>query len=228
MEFSLFLNTRGRLTELINLLDSIVETTYDISNIEILINVDMDDVETCEGVQELLNIYPVRIFIIQRPANLHKALNSLAKLTTGNFLFVLNDDVVFLTHGWDKIILEETKYIRDDIYYIGCNDTSMDKGGNKEYSSFPILSRAAYETLGHFISDKLVGLGGDVYLYRIFKEISRIKKVPVLLNHTRHNTYEKVINPDKTAQNMRINSQNNYIDCFTMDISEEIEKLQNK
>ncbi len=228
IEFSLFLNSRGRPKELLSLLDSIYNTCHDITQIEILINIDLDDMENQEEVMEkiLEKNYPVTIFLIERPKNLHTALNSLAEMTAGNYLFVLNDDVVFLTENWDKIILDETQSIKNEVYYIHTTDTSMDKGNGGYYSSFPILTRAAYEKLGYFMDERLVGLGADVCLYRVFNEVGRIKKVDIVLDHIYHNTYERVVNPDKTAIDMRRNTANNYIDCFTMDITEEVKRLR--
>ncbi len=227
IEFSLFLNSRGRLNDLINLLNSIVKTTHDISQIELLINFDIDDEESCEVVQDLLKQYPfVRIFLINRPTNLHVAINSLASQSVGNFLFVLNDDILFLTPVWDQIILEEAESIKGDIMYLGTQDTSMDKNGN--YSSFPILTRKAYEALGFFMSTNFVGLGGDVHLYRIFEAVNRVKRVPIMLDHTRHNEYSKVVNPDKTAYEMRQATYIDNVDPYTIDISKDVKKLEDK
>ena len=228
IEFSLFLNSRGRPKELLSLLDSIYNTCHDITQIEILINLDLDDIESQEA---LLKDYTVKqslfskIFLIERPTNLHKAMNELVKRAKGNYLFVLNDDVVFLTDNWDKIILDETQSIKNEVYYIHTTDTSMDKGNGGYYSSFPILTRKAYEKLGYFMDERLVGLGADVCLYRVFNEIGKVKKVDIILDHIYHNTYERVVNPDLTASEMRKNTYSNYIDCFTMDISEEVRRL---
>ena len=46
MDISLFLNTRNRVGLLKDLLDSIVDTTFAINNIELLITADDDDAET--------------------------------------------------------------------------------------------------------------------------------------------------------------------------------------
>tara|TARA_R110002020_G_scaffold396226_2_gene606208 strand:+ start:4125 stop:4616 length:492 start_codon:yes stop_codon:yes gene_type:complete len=155
-------------------------------------------------------------------------MNDLAEQSTGDFLFVLNDDVEFLTPSWDEIISSKLRSIaaKDNIYYIGIHDTSIDKPENKQYSSFPALTREAYKALGYFMSEDFVGLGADVHLWRIFNYVNRIIDMPeVVLDHVRHNTLEKVISPDGVATHMRENTRLNPVDEWNVDISQEVGRL---
>ena len=42
-----------------------------------------------------------------------------------------------------------------------------------------------------------------------------------------HNTILRVLTPDKTAYEMRQNTQHNYVDPFTLDISPDVKRLSN-
>ena len=156
-------------------------------------------------------------------------MNSLADQSSGDILFVLNDDVEFMSDNWDILTisnLEKMTNAQDNIYYLATKDTSVDKTTGKNYASFPMLTREAYTTLGYFMSEKFVGLGGDVHLWRIFDTVNRvIDNSEVVLDHVRHNTLEKVISPDRVAFQMRENTQLNYVDGWSVDISQEVKKI---
>ena len=44
----------------------------------------------------------------------------------------------------------------------------------------------------------------------------------------RHNTLEKVISPDRVANQMRENTKLNYVDGWSVDISEEVGRINAK
>ena len=223
MKFSLFLNTRQRPPLLENLLRSIDRTFSYTNDIEILLGIDDDDTETKNFLAHLdfflndINLCSkIDYYSAERPTNLHTKMNALAAQTCGDILFVLNDDVEFLSMNWDIVTvgqLENIKNIKDNIYYLAVEDTSIDKTTGKNYASFPMLTREAYNALGYFMSEKFVGLGGDVHLWRIFNSVNRvINNYEVILDHVRHNALEKVISPDIVALKMRENTKLNYVD----------------
>ena len=239
MKFSLFLNTRHRVGLLCDLLQSIERTAENPEDIEILLGIDRDDYETINFMDHLDMVVShldlrdnVFSYSDNRPTNLHVKMNFLASQSTGDYLFVLNDDVQFVTPEWDRLIAERIrKEARepDNIYYVGVTDTSIDKDLEKDYASFPILTREAYETLGYFMSEKFVGLGADVHLWRIFNDVDRCVYVPeVVLDHVRHNTLDKVLDPDPVAQQMRANTYANPVDSWGIDISDDTERINEK
>jgi hypothetical protein len=220
---SIFFNSRGRVLHLRSLLNSIEMTAANPCNIEVLVQIDEDDEESIAFFNEEGDYsFILRFFIGDRPKNLHTSINNLAKNTHGDFLFVLNDDTQFTTYGWDNSF----KHIDSkDIWYLRTKDNSCDKVYDKLYSSFPILTRGAYEALGYFMSEKFVGLGADAHLWRLFSAVGRVKETDVNIDHIFHRTVEDVMNPDNTAQHMRNNTWSNNIDPWTLDISNEIEQL---
>ena len=228
IDYSLFLNTRGRVSLLSNLLDSIVNTTYDINQLELLITIDNDDTESIEFLQSFNKIPNIKLIIEPRPSNLHTNINNMAAQSIGDFLFVLNDDVVFLTKYWDKIIKDFYQDRKNDIYYLATIDTSIDKTKNVRYPSFPILTRKAYNTLGYFMSEKFVSHGGDVHLWRIFNSVDRILKTPIILDHVMHDSQHHIeqMRKEKTAKEAIEMTFNNFVNCWDEDITAETQLIQ--
>ena len=150
-------------------------------------------------------------------------------ISIGEYIFILNDDVVFLTKDWDKIAYEklESAKTKDGILYGKTYDTSVDRPPGGEYSSFPVVSRSAFNTLGFVMHNDFVGLGGDSAIFRVYRAINRVVDLTdIQLDHTLHNEISKVLIPDLTAYHMRLNSAKNLVDPTTLDVSKDIEKLQ--
>ena len=236
MNFSIILNTRGRVELLNNLLKSIHAKTQDISKVEILIWCDYDDLETIQYSTSdaflQFNNENIKICIGHRNKNLSVPTNYLAKLARGKYVFILNDDVEILTEHWDEIVLSSIRNfkishsINDDIIYGYTHDTSVDKVADKQYSSFFIISKQAIDVVGFLIYSNFYGLGGDSSIYRLYNSINRVVDVGIALDHIYHNSIDKVMNPDLTAREMRNNSSLNYVDPFTINIENESMLLQ--
>ena len=102
---SLFFNTRKRIGLLNNLLSSIYNTVQSADNIEVFVTVDNDDSESKEFLDSL-NFPNLNVRSIEKPSNLHTSINEMAEMASGDFLFVLNDDVIFRTFHWDRKIID--------------------------------------------------------------------------------------------------------------------------
>jgi len=226
---SLFFNTRKRVGMLANLLNSIVNTTADLEQVEILITADNDDEQTVDLLQQYKSkgIFPnLHLTIGDKPSNLHTSINRMASNAKGDFLFVLNDDVILRTYGWDKIISESCD--PSEIMYLSTMDTSIDKTKHGRYASFPVLTRAAYESLGYFMSERFVGHGGDVHLWRIFNELDRTKYIPVFLDHVLHSNSSGLesIQNEETASNLIEATFKTFVNCWDEDITEDVSKVE--
>ena len=220
---SIFLNSRRRVGLLSGLLKSIKETVSDHSNVEVLVRIDNDDTESLSLAQLNLDLgFNITFITRDKPVNLHSSMNELARLSRGDFLFVLNDDTKLINKNWD---LELSNVDFNKPYYISTEDNSVDKLVGKEYASFPILTRAAYNALGYFMSEKFVGLGADVHLWRVFNEAKMVQKSNIFVDHILHRTVQDVISPDDTAAHMRENTRMNFVDPWIIDIGEDVEKI---
>jgi len=226
-KFTIILNSRGRFLYLENLLNSIKNTTSNLSDIEVLISCDSDDDSTGVFWQNNYSQWPwASCEFIDRERNLHIRLNNLALRAQGKYIFVLNDDCELLNKDWDKKAYETLESIEDNIVYGRTQDTSCDKVQGGEYASFPIISKKAVDVLGFFMHQRFPGLGADVGIYRVYKAIDRVLDVDVAVNHLLHNTVQDVLNPDKTATEMRQITYANPGNIWTFDITNDVEKLR--
>ena len=224
MKISLFLNTRKRTRLLANLLYSIYNTAHNADNIEVFVTIDRDDEESKDFLQQL-DVQNLSFRQIERPTNLHVSINQMAEMSSGDFLFVLNDDVIFRTFNWDINIIDN--YNPEEILYIATHDNSVDKTNHGRYSSFPILTRAAYDKLGFFMSEKFVCHGADAHLWRIFDSINAVEYSEIFLDHVLHSTAQglRSIANEETAQQAIKMTFDNFVNCWDEDISEEVSKL---
>jgi len=141
---SILIPTRNRFDSLLKAINSIVNTTKDLSRVEILIRFDEDDESSISRIKELpTDEIDINIIIGKRYKyeELHRYVNEMCEETKGEFIVWFNDDCIIQSNGWDDIIAE----------YIG--KTICFYPNNKKTGSgniFPIISRKIYETLGHF------------------------------------------------------------------------------
>lgn len=231
MNFSIILNSRGRPKLLDNMIKSIVNNASRADQLEILVAVDDDDKETIDYSESMKSV--IKFVIQPRPSSLNTSLTNLGLMAEGKYVFNVNDDVQFLTKGWDTIVLNKianfksTNAIADDIIYCGVSDNSVDKAKGVPYASFPIISKQAINTIGVFMYPAFVGLGGDSSIWRVYDAIGRVIQIPeVKLDHFYHSSIFAVMTPDLTAHEMRQSSWKTNLDPFTYDVSPEVEKLK--
>lgn len=238
MNFTILFNSRGRVPMLKQMLTRIQNTTFDISNIEVLINIDNDDVESVEAVKDFENEFEfVKFLINPRELNIHKHVNIMADIAKGKYIWALGDDCHIMTMHWDKIAKNKLdNYLNDkpDGIVLGAVDsTSVDKELNTStgwYCDAPILTAKGRDALGFLIHPHFLSLGADVVTFRIYKAIDRILNLrEIVFDHITHNTVEKVINPDKVAAEYRMRQRERQIlNPHTYDCSKDIEKLRGK
>ena len=107
--FSFLLPARGRIHWLKDSISSIFKTAADVSNVEVLLGMDNDDVDTIDGIKEFCmeaGYSSVRLCLFERLGyqNLHLYMNSLAEDAQGDYLITWNDDATLETVGWDQIL----------------------------------------------------------------------------------------------------------------------------
>lgn len=234
MNFSLILNSRKRTRFLFDFINSIKNGVNDKTNVEILIRIDEDDEESLKLAEYKFD-FNVSFYCGQRPTNLLKAINEIAFETKGENIFICNDDMRITTKNWDLIAInkineyKKINNIKDNIYYCKTDCNSADRYHDKGYCSFPIISREAVETVGFFMHESFVGLGADHGIYRVYQSIGRVIDLQdIKVDHIFHRTIKDVMNPDLTAIEMRNNSAAHWVDPESIDISEQVKKLNDK
>lgn len=235
MNFTLFLNSRGRLKQLQRFISVCENVTMDHAKTEMIITGDDDDPETTDFFRTLNDrgTFAFRTIVGPRPRSLCASFNNMVRQARGRYLFVMNDDAEITTQNWDRLALFHIKAYqdrtgcKDDIIYGCTTDISADKLEGKKYAAFPIISKQATEVLGFFMYEQFVGLGGDSSIYRVYEAVDRIVDMPdIVVDHVYHNTILKVLTPDRTAYEMRANTQVNFVDPFTFDITVDVTRLK--
>lgn len=186
MRFSLILASRGRSDLLQKMLASIQANTIDHANIEVLIGIDTDDVETihfCESITYPWVLTKQRDRGTNLARDYHNWLVSFAK---GKYFFVLNDDVEIQTYGWDAIAS-----LKFDMAKERTNNKTYGQTGpacGTGYSEFPMMTREAMLSLGFLMPEEYPCWGADSFLYSIFAHINFVQNMQdIRLKHHRKN-----------------------------------------
>lgn len=177
--FSIIIPTRSRPALLRQALDSLKTTTDHPGSIEIILVIDSDDPEMIGFSYPDL---PLKIVTVP-PGTTMGGLNMAGfDAAKGDYIFLLNDDVIARTSGWDTMIAETLKSFPDGVVTINVNDKLF----HDSLSTFPILSRSLCEMMG--------GVCPQEYIrYRIDDHIHNIFNLLALLGHRRIVYMEEVV-----------------------------------
>lgn len=149
-----------------------------------------------------------RIDIIVGPSNgVGVAWNILANKADGDLLMMANDDLVFKTPSWDKIIIDtiisDGRAAEDGIFVAWADDGAPSP--NKR-CAFPIIHRRWYETLGYFTPECFNFLWHDTWIHNIGKTLDRCIHIPDVLIEHRHFSFKKAAF-DKTYERHRVGAE---------------------
>lgn len=167
---SLIVPTRGRPAKLARMLDSVAGTTYHPERLEVVLVVDADDPASVVQHPRLR----IRHAIVP-PGLTMGALNSAGyEASTGDYVMLLNDDVIARTPGWDAIALGCFGRFPDSFALVHVNDALM----RDNLCVFPLVSRAFCELAG--------GICPSSYTrYRIDDHIEDVFNLLVVLGERR-------------------------------------------
>jgi hypothetical protein len=161
---SLLLPSRGRSKLVERLFDSIIATTSNIEQIEVILYLDEDD--TNSHYLDSQNIAVTKI--IGQESSMGGYNSACLALAKGRIIILINDDIIFRTNGWDEQIIAMDERFEDKIYLAYANDLFK-----KNWCSFPILSRKTCEELIEPYPVDYQGAFIDTHLYDVFKRIQR-------------------------------------------------------
>lgn len=186
MKFSMILPTRERVKLFSELCESIKNTTYNLSDIEMFAVYDFDD-ETIKSITP----HPwLNLVGRERGKSISVDYqNWIYPRTSGKYIMVLNDDLEFKTRHWDVIAFDKLERFtkNNSIAYGWLSDSDRKFGGDPPYSCFPILSRAAIDLLGYVMNPFYGGWSADVYLYKVYNGVGRVLDLSeILVYHKTH------------------------------------------
>ena len=167
--FSIIIPTRKRIRSLSRLLESFENTTKNLSSVEIILVVDSDDEESKS--YENNNITIIKV-IVEPGASMGTLNMSGYEACTGDYIMLLNDDVVVATKDWDKKILKVINSYRDGIVLIHVNDGIF----RETLCTFPLLTRTFIEIAGGICPVEYERYRIDDHIYNVFNLLSIIGK----------------------------------------------------
>ncbi|HEY2911573.1 MAG TPA: glycosyltransferase family A protein [Gemmataceae bacterium] len=138
---SLIVPTRGRRQQLRIMLESVCATARHPERLEVILVVDDDEPHI--SITSLPNLN-IRI-ATGPPGRTMGALNNDGyRASRGDYIMLLNDDVIIRTRDWDRLVYRCFRRFPDPIALVHVNDTLM----RDFLCTFPILSRAYCELMG--------------------------------------------------------------------------------
>ncbi len=206
---SLICPTRDRTANIQRLIENIVNTVHNIENIELLFACDSDDATSMYFINQQRNKYPtfnIRYYYRERSEWLNRDYyNWLTEKATGEFCWLMGDDLIFAINQWDRIVLDALdnflKDKKDRIAYVNVqSDTPNPPGIDYKFSGFPVISKEAINTLGFFMIPELPSWCGDYLLPLLYgnDKVNRMINIEkVILSHISSHT-QKVLGDNIT------------------------------
>jgi glycosyltransferase involved in cell wall biosynthesis len=163
---SLLLPTRGRPHLIRRLFDSVVAYTDRLEDLEIILYVDDDD-ETGQEISDdrisLLKIFGPRLSM--------GAYNTICLgQASGDYIMLMNDDVIVRTSAWDRKVAELGRTISDGIFLAYPNDLHI----GKRMCTFPILTKKACELFLRPYPEEYKTYFIDWHIFDTFKRLRAI------------------------------------------------------
>ena len=193
-KISIILPTRGRQSSVYRLLDSIVKTTDNPEDLEIILYTDEDDLES-QGI----SYNALTLIKLTGPSKPMGAITNICyKASTGRYIFLMNDDVIFQTLHWDKTVLMTFEKFQDGIALIYGNDLYKGEG----IPTFPIISRTFCGLMDGVCPSGYIRFHIEYHILDIFRRLShrgykRIAYLPHVIFEHMHYTIGKS-EPDNT------------------------------
>lgn len=200
MIFSLLVPTRERLPQFIRFLKSVKDTVSDLTNIEILVACDEEDIGSIKNVKNCKeNLYPdlnIHLHIRKRSIYLNRDYyNWLAGFAKGDFIWVLGDDLVLMEKNWDITIATTLEgYLKTRKDRIICasikDNTPKPNSTLPKFPCFPLFTKESLEIFGFLLHPEVPTWGADYLIYVLYNSIERLIRIEnvVYLNHISYHT----------------------------------------
>jgi hypothetical protein len=173
---SALIPTRRRREMFARTVDSIRSTQT--SDVEIVAYVDNDDVATYADFRSDVK------FVRGPRIVLSNTWNKCAAAARGEILLQGNDDIIFRTPGWDRVVENEFSKCPDRILMVHGSDGSGVIGSSTGgFGTHPFIHRRWMETLGYFTAPFYSSDYGDTHLNELANAIGRRRFVPIVIEH---------------------------------------------
>ena len=184
IKFCILIPSRNRSNELLKTLNNIIDKTYNLDNIEILLGIDDDDANSIhfELPENILKKVKVKKIILKRKFGYQDQpwrLKEMVNQSNSDFFLHFADDMKIISDQWDKILENEIKNLPQDKIYL------MYPKHNQKNENWPlcqIISKNWFLTAGKFsnffeIDTELMIIAG------VLKRIYQVKKMEIFHEH---------------------------------------------
>lgn len=209
IKFSFLLPTRGRPELVKRFFQSIVDTTENLDELEIILCVDDDDIESQKISDDRLFI---KKLVVPRGTTMGVLNRTCYEASTGRYVMGVNDDLILRTKGWDRIIADIFASFKDDIALIHVNDMLF----KEKLCTFPVQSRKVCREIGYSPAEyKRYRIDDHIYdIYNMLAYLGhkRIAYLPdVIFEHDNFQHTHDGSSPAFVSEDKRIYVANNEI-----------------
>lgn len=193
MRISLLLATRNRIEKLNLLLQSIIDTIYDINNIEIVFGYDIDEIESLTTFLSFMEKHSnlnitYQVLKFKPPYHLNDKYNYIGQMAKNDLLFSVANDLIFKVKHWDKIIIDKFDALpKDKISCMWINDGIGSETLPRHYiihrNYLQVTRNYACHMLKHYFSDNWIyDVVTKLGRYEYLKDIVVEHSSPVLIH----------------------------------------------
>ncbi len=175
---SILLPSRNRPENVKRLWDSIVDTTEDLNDIEMIVAVDNDDPQL-EAYVKLSKAEPIHLIIMDRTV-LSIYWNRCQKKAKGPIYMHAGDDIIFRTKGWDAQVKAAFDEYEDKIVFVHGDDGG---GNGQNFGTHGFIHKNWVNAVGYFVPPYFSSDYNDTWLNDVSNMLSRRKYVDILTEH---------------------------------------------
>jgi hypothetical protein len=168
--------------------NSALTTADDRYNLEFCLYLDWDDEESIKHLARIgkRNLPLTRVMVGERIKQ-SAMWNSAAGLATGEIMMQCADDAVFLTQGWDTLIINAFNEYPDRIALVWGNDGFQ----SEHLATLGFIHRNWYETVGYFVPPIFDCWYSDTWLTNVATGLDRRHYIPELMIEHEHPSVNK-------------------------------------
>ena len=175
---SILVPTRKRPDKMQTLIDSIEETTHDLSKVELIFYIDEDDDDSLSAMTKTAELSIKHI--IGPRILLSKTWNKCYEIARGDIIMHGGDDIVFRTPKWDVEVENAFNQYDDKIVLVYGRDGFQDE----KLATHGFVHRRWIETVGYFLPPFFSSDYNDTWLFELDTNIKRTHYLDsILIEH---------------------------------------------
>ena len=207
---SILTPTRQRVSRLSDFVLSVYQHTEEKNRLEMLMYIDSDDpnkehyMDYYDYLQTEFKDFMRVLFVCGEPQSVSKSWTDLYKKSVGDIIIMGNDDLIYKTPSWDRMVELESNAYEDDIYCMWMDD----RINSDIHCAFPIVSRKWCDTLGYFTPGVFHFGYNDTWVFDIAKRVNRCRFLGGVVAEHMHFAANKAPYDETYAKNRH--EQNSY------------------